>query len=144
MLSYTEDAVTLEEAAEYHASRGNAAWGANSSDADKTTALRRSQDYIAGQYNGYWATEWDMTSVPIEVEYAISEGALRELASPGSLAPDNTGGGGAIKELKAGSVGIVYSEGTASGPAYSAIDNLLSGLVKNTGGASFVNELVRT
>lgn len=97
----------------YHTARGNTAW-AGSSPA-KLAALTRASQYVdgMGQCDGMslfpgtktggraqlpaWprtgATDFSGAAilpdeVPIEVEYATYEAALRELVTPGSLSPD--------------------------------------------------------
>jgi hypothetical protein len=80
MLSYTDPAVTVAEADAYATARAWANWTGN--DTVKTAALRRGQDYIAGAYNGRWATEWDNDAAPEPVRFAIIEAARRELVTP--------------------------------------------------------------
>lgn len=130
MLSFTELAVDIEGADEYAESRGHAAWlaAAASPDTARLAALRRGQDYIAGKYNQRWVEEWENDEAPEQVQYAIYEAAIRELATPGSLAPDLERGG-AVKSLKAGSVAIEYMDSAERRTTISAIDNLLRGLV---------------
>ncbi len=98
---------------QYHTARGNTAWVGSS--ADKLAALTRASQYIdgMGQCDGMslfpgvktggraqilaWprtgATDFSGATilpdeVPIEVQYATYEAALRELVAPGSLSPD--------------------------------------------------------
>lgn len=66
--------------------------------------------------------------VPREIIAATCEAALRELAEPGSLAPDLERGG-AIKSLRAGSVGIEYAGNAPAGTAFQALDLALAGLL---------------
>lgn len=100
---------TLSGANDYHSERGNTTWTGD--DADKNIALLRGSEYIDAAYRssfpGYptdgraqereWPRSWaadidgyDIPSdeVPVEVEQATYEAALRELVSPGSLMPD--------------------------------------------------------
>ena len=99
---------------DYHDARGNTAWAAGSSP-DKLAALTRASQYIdgRGQCDGLslfpgtktggraqvlvWprtgAVDWSGAAilpdeVPVEVQFATYEAALRELAAPGSLNPD--------------------------------------------------------
>lgn len=92
-------------------------------DDEITQALVRASSYIDGAYRasfpGYktgrreQVLEWPRTNatdgaanslpsdeVPVEIENATYEGAIRELASPGSLAPDVAAGGGGIKRFR--------------------------------------------
>lgn len=103
---------TVADADTYHDDRGNSAWGESSvATAEKEAALLRASEYVDYQFRpqfpGYktglrtqtrewpraWAYDEENNSipsdeVPIEVERATYEAALRELASPGSLLPD--------------------------------------------------------
>ncbi len=140
MLDFTTDYVDVETATEYHSARGNSAWAAVSSDEQKTQAIRRGTDYIAGRYNGRWIEDddWDEDDVPDEVVYAICEAALRELDVPGSLTPDLKRGGD-IKSVQAGSVGVTYMDSASAQTVFTKIDGLLSDLVFSSG----VTRLVR-
>lgn len=101
---------TLAASKTYHTDRGNTAWAAGA-DADLTIALQRGTEFIDHQFvfPGFkvdgrdQVREWprfdvidregfgvSSLTVPIEVENATYEAALRELASPGSLTPDVT------------------------------------------------------
>lgn len=79
-------AVTELEATDYATARGLSDW--TTAVSGKPEALRRGQDYIAGVYNGRWATSFTDASAPTEVKYAICEAAIRELKVPFSLTPD--------------------------------------------------------
>lgn len=67
-------------------------------------------------------------SVPDAIVKATAEGAWRELQSPGSLAPDLERGG-AIKSIKAGSVGIEYRDTAPAGTIYTVLDGLMASLL---------------
>jgi hypothetical protein len=66
--------------------------------------------------------------VPIEIVQATCEAAVRELADPGAMMPDLERGGG-VRRLKAGSVEIEYGANAANQTTFTAIGNLLSGLL---------------
>ena len=66
--------------------------------------------------------------IPPQIKEAAIEAAIRELAKPGSLSPDRQRGG-AIKELKAGSVDITFADDAPIETTFTAIDGLLSGLL---------------
>jgi hypothetical protein len=70
----------------------------------------------------------DSASVPREIRNAACEAAIRELATPGGLAPDLERGG-AIKSLQAGSVEVVYADGATPLTVMQTIDNALAGLI---------------
>lgn len=102
---------TAADADTYHDDRGNATW--TGTDSVKETALLRASEYVDYQFRpsfpGYkaglrsqtreWPRDWaydeennsiPSDEVPIEVERATYEAALRELTDPGSLLPDFT------------------------------------------------------
>lgn len=72
--------------------------------------------------------------VPVEVEYATYEAALREAAAPGSLSPDFTASAQVTKE-KVGPVEVQYAETmagdnmTPNRPVIPAIDEIIAPLV---------------
>ncbi|KOB03645.1 hypothetical protein AE921_03015 [Xanthomonas arboricola] len=73
-------------------------------------------------------------AVPIEVEYAAYEAALRELARPGSLSPDFVASALAIRK-KVGPIEVAYSDKSADGgvpnrPVISVIDEILAPLIR--------------
>lgn len=144
---------TLAGALAYHADRGNAAWAAAATDALRTAALVRGTMFIdshRGRFPGYkvdrraQVLEWPRfdaydaagvhiasTSVPPEIEQATYEAALRELTSPGSLAPDLTPGV-RRKKVKAGTVEVeteYAGGGLTAAKSYSVIEGILSGLL---------------
>ena len=148
---------TLPAALAYHAARGNGAWVAEGVTDDlRSAALTRASDAIDGAYGarfpGYPTTgrtqerlwprfvsddelvtdlagnEIPDDEVPREIEFATYEAALRELVSPGSMAPD-LDRGGLIKSLKAGSVALEYADGAPAETTISAIERWLGGLL---------------
>lgn len=141
VLSYTDLAVTTAEADAYATARDWRDW-ASAAEGDKTPALRRGQDYIAGLYNGRWATEWDNDQAPEGVKMAIFEAARRELVEPGSLLPDWS----EAKQVKRerSKVGPIeeefeYSVPTSAltaRPTIGIIDHLLADLITSAGGVS--------
>jgi hypothetical protein len=77
--------------------------------------------------------------VPVEIIQATCEAAVRELADPGSMMPDLERGGG-VRRLKAGSVEIEYGANALNQTTFTAIGNLLSGLIAGgSGGGLFLN-----
>jgi hypothetical protein len=160
---------TLVASKTYHAARGNAAW-ADAADADLEVALLRGSEYVdftfrssfPGNKTGLrtqereWPREWAFDKegnaiptdeVPVEVEHAAYEAALRELASPGSLMPDLTLG----KQIKAarveGAVSVEYTGPTgAQGmrPVVSIVAGILDPILTGNGGASMAGRTMRT
>lgn len=80
----------------------------------------------------------DGLTVPREIKAATAEAAIRELATPGGLAPDLERGG-AVKSLQAGSVEIVYADGATPLTVMQGIDNALAGILPpaRVGGIQF-------
>lgn len=104
---------------------------------------RKAGSVVNGEYvpDAYLTTVTDSegiaiatTSIPSALKSAVAEAALRELTSPGSLAPDLERGG-AIKRIQAGPVEVEYSNTAAAGTTFTVIDGILAGLIC-TGSAS--------
>jgi hypothetical protein len=73
----------------YHAERLNAEW--TGPDADKAAALLRASEWLYGAYSERYADMPDPYVpgvIPLRLEYAAYEAALRELIVPNSLTPD--------------------------------------------------------
>jgi hypothetical protein len=144
---------SLAAATVYHSDRGNTAWAAAASDALRTAALVRGSFAIDAAYGtrfrgakpGGQVLAWPRTDaeygdgtsisgVPIEVEYAAYEAALRELASPRSMSPDVITGK-IKKKVKVDVVEVEYAtgEGTAEEqrPIALVIEGLLAGLLRS-------------
>lgn len=125
---------------------------ADYSDDQILQALVRASSYIDGAYRsafpGYKTgrrtqpLEWprtdaydaagdylDPNAVPAEIEAATYEGATRELATPGSLAPDVAAGGGQIKREKVGPLETEYFSNGATYAVFTAIDLALGSLI---------------
>lgn len=159
---------TVAGADAYHLARGNTAWAAGT-DANKLSALYRASEYIDGTYRGRFSgyrtegrdqtLEWPRTNatdiegnfiatttIPTEIVNATYEGALRELAETGALAPDVTSTSIGIKR-KREKVGPIEEEteyttgGAAARPVFSRIEEVLSGLFATRTGAGSVDIL---
>lgn len=117
-----------------------------------TQALVRTTGYIDGAYRGRfqgWKTglraqtlEWPRSAawdvqllpipsdeIPVEIANATYEGAKRELASPGSLAPDIEPGGGQLKREKIGPLEFEYTRDGSTAATFVAIDQALGSLI---------------
>lgn len=137
-LSLTVDSVTVEEADTYAASRGRTAWTSvpSSPPTAKAAALRRATDWAAGEFNARWTVAFEPDDAPEPVKYAITEAAIRELASPGSLAPDYVPGERITSE-RVGPLGVTYADPKSADdmlPVMTAIDGLLQGLIRPKSG----------
>jgi DnaT-like ssDNA binding protein len=136
MLSYIDAAVDVTEADAYAAARGWTNWTGDN--ALKTAAIRRSQDYIAATYNSRWTYDWDESDIPEEVQYAIIEGARRELVVAGSLSPDVTLGKVKTRVRVEGAVDVTYASASGASsqrPDISIIASLLAPFITNGGGS---------
>lgn len=125
---------------------------AGKTDNEITQALIRSSAYIDATYLALFqgervggrsqALQWprvgvvDMegwsvpsTEVPSEIINASYEGAIRELAAPGSLNPDVSAGGGVIKRVKAGSVEVEYASNASTTATFQRIADVLAPLL---------------
>lgn len=80
--------------------------------------------------------------IPQEIIDATCELALRELAIPGSTAPDLERGG-QIRSLKAGSVAIEYAGGAPATTIYSVVNGILAPILAAPAVASFQAEAFR-
>ena len=156
---------SLATALTYHAAMGNAAWAA-STDTLREPALRRATLWTDATYRNRWtgyrvnrraqALDWprfgvadwegnavDSATIPLEVVNATCEAALRELVTPGSLAPDYVASG-QVASAAAGPVSVTFK--TASGsatvqPILTVVDGILARLLGQR--SRSVVELVR-
>lgn len=130
---------------------------AGKTDAEIEQAARRATAWIDGAYGRRFIGQrtngraqalcwpridaWDAENeeyiasdeVPDEIVTATCEAAVRELASPGSLAPDLKRGG-AVKSVKAGSVSVEFMGNAPAETTFKAIDQALAPLLTSTSG----------
>lgn len=155
---------TLPAALAYHEARGNAAWAAAGLDEGKrTAALIRASEALDALYGARYPGEiasadqdllWPRARVvwrgaelagdvvPVPIEKATYELALRELVSPGSLAPDVAAGPQKVlTEVK----GIKWSivGGLSAQAALPIVDGILAEILVPTPGVTTVSTLVR-
>lgn len=149
---------TTTDALTYHAERGNAAWAAATT-ANQEIALQRASDYLDNNWRGLFqgyktggraqAREWprdgvlvmdgakqvelDENTVPVEIEYATYEAALRELAAPGYFNPDVIPGKSKKSVSVSGAVSVEYWSDDMK-PVVETIGLILSPLFDETGG----------
>jgi hypothetical protein len=111
--------------------------GVQTHEADQSLMWPRKSGYVRDGvfYAGSPATitlssGWSIPvdEIPAALVRATAEAAWRELQSPGALTPDLERGG-AIKSLKAGSVGIEYASTAPATTTYSILDGLMAGLL---------------
>lgn len=139
--------VTLEEIAAYATSHGKTFAASPSAPAE--AAARVATQYIDTNYRSRFpgsrtsgrsqSLEWPRTGaqdaagndiasneIPQEIKDASCEAAIRELAKPGSLAPDQKR---KVKSVKAGSVGVEFDPTAPAGVTFTSIDAILDGLL---------------
>jgi hypothetical protein len=151
--------ITQDDASTYHAARGNDAW----LDGDETawdTALRRATVWLDGRYRGYWkgqlthmgpspaaqALAWprmwviddegrhiDPNSIPTLIQWAQAEAALRELANPGSLSPDQDR---ETTSEHVGNISVTYLPGSEDRLELSVVNDLIDGLLIGDGSST--------
>lgn len=143
--------MSVADADAYFAARGNDAWAALDTVA-KEIALRKGSDYMAGTYTDQWkgervsavqALDWPRkcvrverfhlpsTAVPSAVARANAEMAVRSIG--GDLQADQSS---QVKQETVGPITVVYSDGARQGVKYSAVDGLLSSLLRGGGAGS--------
>ena len=119
---------SLADIDSYHSDRGNTDW--TGTDAVKEGAIRRATSYLSDHFD--WmgsrtegrsqALSWPRSGVvdregetiaddeiPVEIQYACAEAALRELVDPGSLAPDFTPTE-RLTEVRVGPITVKYDD----------------------------------
>lgn len=156
-----ESYATAEQADVYHEAYGNLAWFVDEPSL-KDSALRRATAYLDGAYRGRWqglpvtaeqALAWPRRNVwisvgwlrldlvPVHVMRACCEAALRELQSPGSLAPDLYPGERVVSET-VGPLSVEYADGGGSDagapPVLVAVDRILAPVLRSAAAAGLV------
>ncbi|UYW34472.1 DnaT-like ssDNA-binding protein [Methylorubrum extorquens] len=155
-----ESYASVAQADEYHQKRGTAGWTGD--EAAKEAALRRATDYLDGAYRTRWLGQAAMLeqslawprafvrderaylpsdAVPAAVVRACCEAALRELQSPGSLAPDLFPGERVVSET-VGPLSVEYADGGGSDagapPVLVAVDRILAPVLRSAAAAGLV------
>lgn len=150
----------------YHAARGNAAWIGLTE--PKEQAIRRATTYIseAFAWDGKrvspstqalaWPRAWvrgrqdegvRSDVVPTEVQKATAEAALRELVTPGALAPDYTASGRVKSERVEGAVAVEYdlsrTDAESVRPQMLIVNDLISHLLAPGAGNYLVGSAFR-
>lgn len=160
-----ESYISVAAADTYFNNVGSDAW-AGLSTTEKEQALRKATLYISGEFRDRWAgvrvsatqaldwprylvpvrdapggtrypTFYPNTTVPLGVQYACAEAAVR--ASAGDLAPDLTRG---VLTETVGTLSVEYDPNSPELPRYHAIERMLTPYLKFSGGAGVVS-LVR-
>lgn len=163
--------VSMDFANQYHADRNNTAWadGASSPDSAREGALIRATAWLDATYRDRYpgtkvagrsqSLQWPRKDVrdadgepipsdevPVEIMWATCEAALRELSSPGSLAPDTNASQRVVRE-RVSELEVQYSDGKGADdmtPIFTIIDGILSGLLGAGPASMLFGESVRS
>lgn len=134
-----ESYVSVADADTYHLNRGNASWAALTTTV-KEQCLRKSTDYMVGEYFGRWLDGYgdlESDAVPSAIANACASLALR--ANTSDLIPDV---GRAKIRTKVDVVEVEYSEYSSQVTQYRAIDAMLAPYLVD-GGSGANRKLVR-
>jgi hypothetical protein len=164
----TDNYGTRAEADTYHAARGNAAW-ASADEATRDVALLIASEWIDGKYRASfpgWKTglraqvrEWPRTGafdierhdiatdeIPVEVENATYEAALRHITTPGSLLTDYTMGQRISSVTVVGAVAVQY-EGISGAMdlqlSIPGVDRILAPILTGSPSSGLVGGFIR-
>lgn len=157
--------ISVEYADAYHAAMGNAEW--TGAEPDKEAAIRRATAFLSNSYQwqGYkrkgrpqalawprydvvdcegWGVAFD--AVPIEIQKATAEVALRELVSPGSMNPDVIASE-QVKREKIGALEVEYLNANTSPqsarPVLMIVQDIIGPLLRKGSGNPLVGEAYR-
>lgn len=149
----------------YHLALGNSTWTGD--DADKEAAIRRATAFMSNSYS--WqgirtsgrsqGLAWprsgvvdqegygiDSDEIPIEVQNAVAEIALRELVTPGTMNPDFTQSE-TVKREKVGSLEVEYLNSSTSAdaqrPVLLVVRDMISQFLVNGGTNTISGRTVR-
>lgn len=145
-----EALVTVAYCDQYHSDRGNAAWAAIVTVAEKEQAIRRGNDYGIQKYRARWrglrvsATQAQdfprsglevagygiaSTTIPEQVKQAFAELALR--ANTGDLNPDVEP---LVTKEVIGPLAVTYDEFSSQAIEFSAVKELLAPFLNGSSG----------
>ncbi len=157
--------ISVAYADTYHAAMGNTTW--TGAEPLKEGAIRRATAFLSNSYEwqGYkrqgrpQALAWprvdvvdcegwgvDFASIPVEIQKATAEVALRELVSPGSMNPDFTQSE-MVKREKIGQIEVEYlnssTNADAQRPVLLVVRDMIGCLLKAGAGNSIVGSSYR-
>jgi hypothetical protein len=157
--------ISVAYADEYHSAMGNATWTGDV--ALKEAAIRRATAFLSSSYQwqGYkrqgrpqalawprvsvvdcegWGVAFD--AVPIEIQKATAEIALRELVTPGAMNPDFLASG-QVKREKVGQIEVEYLNANTSAqsarPILLIVQDIVGPLLCKGAGNSLVGSSYR-
>lgn len=159
-LTNADALVSLTYVDTYHSDRGNATW--TGQDADKEAAIRRASAFLDASFHwkGYkingrdQAMPWPRSGVvdkegypvaanvvPVEIQRASAEIALKELVSQGSMTPEFVASE-RIKSEKVGSLATTYdltrSDPESVRPVLLIVQDLIAGLLEGGAETSYL------
>jgi hypothetical protein len=164
--SNSESYISVASADTYFSDRGNTTWSVLTT-AQKEQALRKATDFMLQRYRPYWlgyrnsstqALDWPRayvsinpaevvyqldisnTIVPVEVQRACAELALRSTTYTDGLLPDVSD---LVTEETIGPITTKYDSRSPDTPLYKSIDAMLSIYLKDGGMNSFVSTVQR-
>lgn len=154
--STSESYISVASADTYFSDRGNATWAALTT-AQKEQSLRQASEFMFQRYSAYWdgyrntsiqALDWprsyvsirparvlyqlyvDNTIVPVEVQRACAELALKASTYTDGLLPDVED---LISEETIGPITTKYNKNSPTSRVYKSVDAMLSPYLKNGG-----------
>ena len=155
-----ESYISVTDADTYFSARADAVWTLLNT-AAKEAALRKATDYMLATYglrwsgvrktttqaldwprlwcerrnviNGAFPLYWDDTTVPVAVQRACAELAVR--ASAAELVPDV---GAQVKSETVGPISVVYADGARQSDSYKAVDAMLAPFLRGGGQVAVV------
>ncbi len=157
--------ISLAFADSYHTTYGNSTW--TGENGDKEAAIRRATVYLSNSlpWEGYrsnnrdQALAWpragvidgegigiDSDEMPIELQNATAEVALRELITPGAMNPDFTASD-QVKREKIGQIEVEYSSAKRNAdearPVLLIVRDMIGSFLKNGGSSSLFGSTYR-
>ena len=158
--------LSVENADAYFTDRGNTTWDGYD-DTAKQAAIIRASRFLSDSYawdgwRTYWRTQelaWPRsgmtdhegysipkTQIPVEIERAVAEVALREAASPGAMTPDYTPAD-RVKSEKVDVISIEYdlsrTDAESVRPVLLIVRDLIGPFLKSTAGNMISGETLR-
>lgn len=148
-LADAESYVSVDQADQYHADRGNPAAWSGLDVPTKEAKLRAATEYLGQRFAGRWkghrthdaqALDWPRASVciegrylpadavPLQVERACCELALKAVSAP--LFADEAA---QVKSEKVGPIEVVYADGARQQTRFSAVEAMVSQLLGSAG-----------
>jgi hypothetical protein len=165
-LASADGFISVAYADSYHTAQGTSTW--TGEDADKETAIRRATEYLSASmpWDGLrtrgrnQALAWprsgmidrdgngiDSDVIPVELQKATAEIALRELVEPGAMSPDYTASE-AVRSEKIGPMSVEYADvpnsADARRPVLVLVRDLLGAFLRPGASSMISGRVLRT